>query len=284
MSTTSTRTLATRALRGSGPRPAWQRALISLAYFVIPIAAIFSIWQLAVVLNPPAPFFPAPFAIVANMWEMLFGSEKAVQQVFVGEFLQTVGRMALGFALGAIWGIIIGTVMGLSRQTRETVNPIVEFLRSIPATATLPLFIILLGGGDDMRVAFIAYGVSWFVLINTAQGVGSIHKTMLDLGKVFRVSPARRLFSIVLPAAMPKIFAGLRIASTAALLLAIVSEFMLASNGIGYMLVQAQGRFQLLNMWSWMLSLAILGLIINSLLEFIEGKVLAWHRLSRQRT
>lgn len=281
---TSTRAMASRAMRPAGTRPAWQRFLVSLSYFVIPLAALIGIWQLVVVSNPPAPFFPAPFAIIANLWELLFGGERAVQQVFVGEFLQTVGRMALGFALGAIWGVVLGTIMGLSRQTRETVNPIVEFLRSIPATATLPLFIILLGGGDDMRVAFIAYGVSWFVLINTAQGVGSIHKTMLDLGKVFRVSRPRRLFTIVLPAAMPKIFAGLRIASTAALLLAIVSEFMLASNGIGYMLVQAQGRFQLLNMWSWMLALAILGLIINSLLEFIEGKVLAWHRLSRQRT
>ena len=191
--------------------------------------------------------------------------------------------MVRGFAIGAVWGMLIGIVMGLSRGTRETVTPSVEFLRSIPATATLPLFIILLGGDDAMRVAFIAYGVSWFVVINTASGVGSIHKTMLDLGRVFRVSPARRLFSIILPAASPKIFAGLRIASTAALLLAIVSEFMLATNGIGFLLVQAQGRFQLLDMWSWMLALAVLGLIINSLLDLVEGRVLSWHKLSRAK-
>ena len=91
------------------------------------------------------------------------------------------------------------------------------------------------------------------------------------------------LFSIVLPAAAPKIFAGLRIASTAALLLAIVSEFILASNGIGFQLIQAQGRFQLLNMWSWMLALAILGLLINFLLDAVENRVLSWHKLSRQK-
>jgi len=284
MTDTSTRALAARATRPTGTPTRGRRALISLGYFVIPIAVVIGIWQLVTILNPPAPFFPQPFAIIANLWDLLFGSPKAVQQVFYGEFLQTVGRMALGFALGAIWGVIVGTIMGLWRGARETINPIVEFLRSIPATATLPLFIILLGGGDDMRVAFIAYGVSWFVLINTAQGVGAIHKTLLDVGKVFKISPARRIFRIVLPGAMPKIFAGLRIASTAALLLAIVSEFMLASNGIGYMLVQAQGRFQLLNMWSWMLALAILGLIINTLLEWIEGRILAWHRQSRART
>lgn len=284
MTAPSTKVLATRAVRASAPQPRWRRALVSVLYFVIPLVVVIGLWQLGTTIGPKNPFFPPPFAIFANLWELLFGSDRAVQQIFVGEFLATVGRMAIGFAIGATWGIVVGTLMGLYRQAREVVSPIVEFLRSIPATATLPLFIILLGGGDDMRVVFIAYGVSWFVLINTASGVGSIHRTMLEVGKVFKISPARRLFSIILPAAMPKIFAGLRIATTAALLLAIVSEFMLATNGIGYQLVQAQGRFQLLNMWSWMLSLAILGLILNFLLEWIEGRVLAWHKQSRART
>jgi len=284
MTDTSTRALAAKAVRASREQSRWQRTLVSIAYFVIPLVVVIALWQLATTLPArPSPFFPPPLAIFENTWNLLFGSERAVQQVFAGELLQSLGRMALGYIIGAAWGVVIGTAMGLNRSARETVTPIVEFLRSIPATATLPLFIILLGGGDDMRVVFIAYGVSWFVLINTASGVGSIHKTMLDLGKVFRVSPVRRLFAIILPAALPKIFAGLRIASTAALLLAIVSEFMLATNGIGYMLIQAQGRFQLLNMWSWMIVLAIIGLLLNSLLEFIESKVLAWHRLSRAK-
>ncbi len=282
MTELSTRVLATRALRASADRPRWHRVLVSIAYFVIPLVAAIALWQLASTLAKN-PFFPPPLAIIANLWKLLFGSEKAVQDVFVGEFLATVGRMALGFAIGAAWGVVVGTIMGLWRGAREVVTPIVEFLRSIPATATLPLFILLLGGGDDMRVVFIAYGVSWFVLINTSAGVGSIHKTLLDVGKAFRVSPPRQLFAIILPAALPKIFAGLRIASTAALLLAIASEFMLALNGIGFSLIVAQSKFALLNMWSWMLALAILGLIINSLLELIERRVLSWHRLSRQK-
>jgi ABC-type nitrate/sulfonate/bicarbonate transport system permease component len=97
------------------------------------------------------------------------------------------------------------------------------------------------------------------------------------------VSPARRLFTIILPAALPKIFAGVRIASTAALLLAIVSEFMLATNGIGFQLVQAQGRFQMLTMWSWMLVLAVMGLVINLLFDLLEMLLLSWHRLSRAK-
>ncbi|GAA2243775.1 ABC transporter permease [Herbiconiux moechotypicola] len=276
---------AGRAPRASGDRAGARHArsaLVSVAYFVVPLAVIVVLWQLATTANP-SPFFPPPIAIAENLVGLLFGGGQIVTPVFTGDFLTTVGRMLAGYAIGAAWGVVVGTAMGLSRASRETVTPIVEFLRSIPATATLPLFIILLGGGDDMRVIFIAYGVSWFVLINTASGVGSIHRTLLDVGRVFRVSPARRLFSIVLPAASPKIFAGLRIASTAALLLAIVSEFILATNGIGFQLIQAQGRFQLLDMWSWMLALALLGLLLNTLLDLIERRTLSWHRLSRQK-
>lgn len=279
---TTNRSLLTHGIPTAQRPPRNRKALISVAYFVVPLAVLIGLWQLATTLAP-SPFFPAPFRIFANLWDLLFGGPQFFTDVFYEDFLTTVGRMLLGFGIGTAWGIVVGTGMGLSRGARDTVTPIVELLRSIPATATLPLFIILLGGGDDMRIAFIAYGVSWFVLINTAAGVGSIHKTMLDLGRVFKVSPVRRLFTIILPAAMPKIFAGVRIASTAALLLAIVSEFMLATNGIGFQLIQAQGRFQMANMWSWMLVLAILGLLINTLLDTLEGRMLSWHKLSRAK-
>ncbi|HWL01525.1 MAG TPA: ABC transporter permease [Microbacteriaceae bacterium] len=249
----------------------------------MPLIVIAAVWQLFAVANP-SPFFPPPLAIGENLWALLFAAQGGFTPVFYEDFVATIWRMVLGFTLGVVWGVVIGTIMGLSRIARGIVNPIVEFLRSIPATATLPLFIMLLDGGDGMRVAFIAYGVSWFVVVNTASGVGSIHNTLLDLGRVFRVSRTRRLFMIILPAAMPKIFAGVRIASTAALLLAIVSEFMLATNGIGYLLIQAQSRFRMLDMWSWMLALAILGLIINFLVDLVESSTLSWHRLSRSRT
>ncbi|WP_291057584.1 ABC transporter permease [Herbiconiux sp.] len=277
----SGRSGSARAASAGRPRHA-RSALVGLASVIVPLVVLVALWQLGTTLAP-SPFFPPPVAIGQNLVALLFGGPAVVTPVFVNDFLSTVGRMLLGYAIGCAWGVVVGTAMGLSRASRETVTPIVEFLRSIPATATLPLFIILLGGDDDMRVVFIAYGVSWFVLINTASGVGSIHRTMLDLGRVFRISPARRLFSIVLPAASPKIFAGLRIASTAALLLAIVSEFILATNGIGFQLIQAQGRFLLLDMWSWMLALALLGLLLNSLLDLVERRVLSWHRLSRQK-
>ncbi|MFT4468874.1 ABC transporter permease [Arthrobacter sulfonylureivorans] len=253
-----------------------------LAYSSGLLVVLLLLWQLGTALNP-SPFFPTPLKIGTHAWTMFFstaGGGLATEAMTVHTF-QTLGRVLLGFVLGSVTGVLVGTAIGLYRILRDVADPVVEFLRSIPATATLPLFIVLLGGEDSMRVAFIAYGISWFVLINTANGVGSIHPTQLAMGKAFRLSKRRQLTGIILPAALPKIFAGLRLALTGALMFAIVSEFMLSTNGIGFQLIQSQARFQILDMWSWMLLLAVLGLLLNTMLEITENRLLAWHRLAR---
>jgi ABC-type nitrate/sulfonate/bicarbonate transport system permease component len=259
-------------------RSAAGRAVSALGLLVVLVA----IWQAATMLAP-SPFFPQPLRIGANLLTMLTTGRASNGAAVYGDITGTLGRLAAGFAIGAVGGLLVGVAMGLWRPVAQLTNPIVEFLRSIPATASLPLFIILLGGDDAMRVAFIAWGVSWFVVINTATGVATIHPALLQVGASFRVSATKRLFGIVLPAALPKIVAGLRIALTASLLLAVVSEFLLATNGIGFQLIQTQRRFQLLDMWSWMLLLGILGLLLNTILELVEGRALAWHRRSRGR-
>lgn len=229
-------------------------------------------------------FFPPPFAIAERFVEMLFGGTPETfwtTDALTIDVWGSVSRMLIGFALGTIFGILLGTAIGRSRVMRETVNPIIEFLRSIPATAVLPLFIILLGGNNGMRIAFIAYGVMWFIIINTAAGVSSVHKTPIEMGQIFKLSRAAVLWRIVLPAALPKIFAGLRIALTGSLLLSVVSEFVLAKDGIGLQLIIAQGRFMLLDMWAWMILLALIGFLANYILTLVENRVIRWHNESQ---
>jgi ABC-type nitrate/sulfonate/bicarbonate transport system permease component len=263
-------------------KPGWIRRYVVPAAVVVVLVLIWQ-WRTTAVRSP---FWPAPFDIADEARSMFLGGPAKhlwLSDLMVREGLPTVRRMLAGFILGSAAGLLIGVFVGLFRTFRETVSPAVEFLRSVPASATLPLFIILLGGEDKMRIAFIAFGVSWFVLINTARGVESIHPTQLMMGQSFRVSRVRRMFRIIIPAAMPEIFAGLRIALTSALIFAIVSEFMVASNGIGYELTISQARFQFLSMWAWMLLLAILGLLFNVILEAIESRVLRWHRHYRNQ-
>lgn len=276
-----TTAIVTRMRRAGENR--WRNALVSLAYAVVPVIALVAIWEW-VATTWPSLFFPPP----SRTWDAavaLFFSGTAdtlfLTPAVTVDIAGTVSRALLGFALGSIVGIIAGTVIGRSMVVRDLTNPIVEFLRSIPATATLPLFIIIFGGEDGMRLAFIAYTVMWFVLINTAAGVSTIHGTVLDMCKTFRVPVLKVFFRVMLPAALPKIFAGLRIAITVALLSAIVSELMLASNGIGNRLVIAQTQFRMGDLWAWMVVLALIGFVFNTVMEAVERRVLAWDRLAR---
>ncbi len=247
------------------------------------LIVLVALWQV-VTTAWPSLFFPPPSRIWDNSLKLFVsGPPEALflTDAVTVDVAGSLSRLLLGFALGSVAGILIGSAIGRSVALRELSDPVVEFLRSIPATATLPLFIILLGGDDGMRVAFIAYAVMWFVLINTAAGVGAIHPTMLDMGRAFRLSRAKVLFGVIIPAALPKIFAGLRIGATVSLLAAVVSELMLATNGIGYRLVIAQTQFKMADLWSWIVLLALLGFLINTAMELVERRLLAWDRLSR---
>lgn len=241
------------------------------------IVVILVTWQLATMINRN-PYFPQPILIVVNTWNLLFDPPRPnVGWPDIGPFLF---RMVIGYVIGAGVGVLIGMGIGLKRALGDLTNPIIEFLRSIPATATLPIFIIVLGGEDGMRIAFIAFGLTWYVIINTAAGVSTIDQVVLDMTRAFRISRIKTLFMVVFPAALPKIFAGLRIALTAAMLLTVVSEFFLVSHGIGFRLLEALNQFAFPNMWSWMLILAILGYLLNTLLEVIEHRALRWDRES----
>lgn len=241
------------------------------------------LWQWGTTANPSI-FFPPPAKIAAYFWE-LFVTGTAEGSIFTAalsiDVVGTVVRMLVGFVLGAVVGVLLGTAIGRYMVLRELTDPIVEFLRSIPATAMLPLFIILLGGQDGMRIAFIAYAVMWFVLINATSGVSSIHRTLIDTGTTFRIGRLKMLTRLILPAAMPRIFAGLRIGATVALLTAVVSELMLATNGIGHRLILAQNMFNMTELWAWLVLLAIVGFVLNTLMEVIEHRVLAWDNLAR---
>jgi len=278
----------TQAIRNAATE-AERRALSSRLRGVVigwgPVIGLILLWQLLAV-SAGAVFFPPPFQIAETLVDSLFSGDAGtafLNMDMLSEVGASLARILLGFALGSIGGCILGVLIGLSRQTGDYVNPIIDFLRSIPSTATIPLFIILLGGSDWMRVAFIAWSCSWFVVINTAAGVRSIEPGMLEMARLFRVPRPRQIVRIVLPAAMPQIFAGLRVALTAAVLFSVVSEFYLAVNGIGFQIVQSQRRFHIEEMWMWMVVLAVVAWGLNAILHEIEGHVLRWHKESKQR-
>lgn len=247
------------------------------------LVVLIAVWEVATV-HSESIFFPPPSEIVARMQELWFsGSPPLFLTDAVSEdVLPSLGRMFAGLGIAACLGIALGAVVGRSQAASEGVLPSIHFMRSIPGPALLPVFLILFGTDDSMRVSLIAFGTIWPILLNTMDGVRTIDPVQLETARALGLGPWARLRKVVLRAAMPKIFAGLRIAIALAIILMVVSELVAATDGIGHMMLDAQRRYLLTDMWAGILLLSILGLLLNLIFEAMERHFLRWHHASHR--
>jgi ABC-type nitrate/sulfonate/bicarbonate transport system permease component len=190
-------------------------------------------------------------------------------------------RMGLGFAIAVVAAIAIGLLLGLSPRARRAAAPIVDFLRAIPPPALLPFAILVIGVGDSMKVFIIAFVCVWPILLNTVDGVTGVDPTLRETTRVYGIANGDRLLRVMLPAASPQIFAGMRTSLSLALILMVISEMVASTNGIGYFVLQSQRTFAIPEMWSGILLLGILGYALNGAFVLIERRVLRWHRGAR---
>jgi ABC-type nitrate/sulfonate/bicarbonate transport system permease component len=248
------------------------------------LLAVGVVWEV-VAIRVQSPFFPPMTDILARARELWLSGD--VTTAFVawdqvrGDLVPSFTRLALGWLLAAVVGIGAGVVIGRARNLADYVDPLVHFLRAIPPPVLIPAFMILLGQGDTMKVALIAFGVVWPILLNTIDGVRSVDQVQLDTARIYGVVARQRLTHIVLPAATPKIFAGLRISLAIALILMVLSEMVGSVDGIGFGILQAQRSFQYVTMWAGILVLGVAGYAMNVGFLRIERRVLAWHRAER---
>ncbi len=187
-------------------------------------------------------------------------------------------RMAAGYGLALLLGVGGGLLIGSSRPVRQLTDPVIEFLRALPPPVLIPLAILVFGIGPSMKVFVIAAGCVWPILLNTVDGVRGLDPTLVETARVYGIRRWDRLRAIVLPAASPRIFAGLRLALSLALILMVISEMEASTNGIGFFILQAQRSFSIPEMWSGILLLGLLGYAANGAFVLVERRVLRWHR------
>jgi ABC-type nitrate/sulfonate/bicarbonate transport system permease component len=200
---------------------------------------------------------------------------------FGSDVVPSLVRLGLGYAIACAGGVAIGLVLGLAPRLGRAADPIVQFLRAIPPPALLPFSILVLGVDNTQKVFIIAFVSVWPVLLNTIDGVAGVDPTLRETGRVYRISRADRVARIMLPAASPQIFAGMRTSLSLALILMVISEMVASTNGIGYFVLQSQRSFAIPEMWSGILLLGILGYGFNALFVLVERRVLRWHRGAR---
>lgn len=238
------------------------------------LAGLAVAWQLAALVANDPISWPTFTEVVARVWST-WATDPAA---WSDSMAPSLARLLAGWAMAVMVGVVIGTILGLSATARDYLGPTVSFLRAIPPPALLPLFIVLLGIGDGMKAAVIGFGAVWPILLNTADGVASVDQLQRDTARAYRIGVRDELLRIVLPAAGPKIFAGLRISLSIAVILMVISEMVATVDGVGFALVQAQRSFRTLDVWAAIMVLGIIGFALNAALAVVEGRALRWHR------
>jgi len=246
---------------------------------IVRIAAPISLillWQLAVSahwLNQA--LFPAPSAIFASFVAYAQSGELATST------WATVQRIIIGFLLGGIPGTLLGLAMGMSKWIRAYFDPIVALLYPIPKIAVLPLFYFIYGTGDAAKWAVIAVGTFFLMTINTEAGVRQIDRIYLDVAKAYRIRPMSFYFRVLLPGALPNIFAGVKLSIGIAIVLAIAAEFNFTKVGLGFTIVNAEQLLDIERLYAALVAVSLLGFILSGGLDWLERRLLPWKNTER---
>jgi sulfonate transport system permease protein len=242
----------------------WRHA--GLALPIVLLAGIEILVRTGVV---PDHLLPAPSSIGAALWQM--GAARVLHHV-----LASTVRVGLGFTLGSALAIVFGAAMGLSRRLEALLNPTFQALRTIPSLAWVPILLLWMGIDEAPKIALIAIGAFFPVHLAVLTGVRDVDRKLVELGAIYRLSPAALFRRILLPAALPHVLTGLRTGLSLAWMFMVAAELIAATRGLGYLLSDGRetGRPDLV--FAAILLLALLGKLSDAVLQGIETRVLSW--------
>jgi ABC-type nitrate/sulfonate/bicarbonate transport system permease component len=213
---------------------------------------------------------PAPSATVRAL------ADGIVSGTLVGELGTTLEGYVQGLVLAIAGGVCLGVAIGSSRTLRAACFVVIEFLRPIPAVALIPLAIFVFGVGLPMRRLLVAYAAVWPILMSTLYGVRGTDRILRDVAATSGVTGARRLVRLTLPAALPSIAAGIRMAASLALLVVVTVEFVMGTEGIGGYMQRQQSAYRLPELYAAVVLIGLLGYAINVVLRAAEERALFW--------
>lgn len=228
---------------------------------ILVIVAGLALWQVLVVtgvLN--LRYLPAPSEIGAEALRLA-----ASGQLFL-DMGHTLGTTLIAGAIGAVIGIAVGIVFGLFQSFRLYTASSIDFFRTIPVTALVPVALLIWGPSNLSEVVVAAYAATWPILINTAGGVRSIPTRLYDVAAVLRLPRRAVLTKLIVPAAAQQILVGLRLGIVTALVLAIVAEMLINPQGLGWGVILAQNGLAPARLWAYTLTIGVLAYLLNMLL------------------
>src|SRR5205814_6601339 len=197
-------------------------------------------------------------------------------------FIATVLRVVVGFALGTVAGTLLGAIAGYSTIVRRLVDPTLQGLRAVPSIAWIPLFILWLGIFETSKVALIAVGVFFPVYLGVMGAILSVDRKIVEVGRIFRLSGPAMIRRILLPAVLPAYVVALRVGLGLGWMFVVAAEFMGASEGLGYLLIDGQQLGKPAQILAAIVIFAVLGKATDWLIEIASAPFLRWQDAFRQ--
>jgi len=238
--------------------------------FAVPVVLL-ALWEIASRLAVVSPrYFPAPTTIA---WVLV---DRFVEGDLGAQSLVTLARLACAFALAAVPGVLLGLLMGIARPVRAAIEPYIAFIFPVPKITLLPFLLIILGVGEPAFVLTGATSAFFQIVISTLGGVQTLDPRLLEAGRNYGAHGARLFRKVILPAALPSIFTGLRLGLGLALVSLVAVEFIAAKSGLGHLVYRHWQMLSTPEMYAAFVLVGALGLALTRGLRALQARILTW--------
>ena len=235
------------------------------------ILALALLWELAPRLELTDPTFLPPLSEVLAAGWALAENGQLWQHTSV-----SLARSLSGLLIAIVFAIPLGLAIGWYQRLGSALNPLIELLRNTAPLALLPVFLLLLGIGEVSKVAIVVYACVWPLLLNTINGVRQVDPLLVKSARTMGVTSTQLFLKVILPASVPTIFVGIRLAAASAMLVLIAAEMVGAKAGLGYLIIYAQFSFLIADMYFGIIAITFIGIVLNFALEKLERHFTAW--------
>jgi sulfonate transport system permease protein len=243
----------------------------ALVQWIVPLSIVM-VWQaLCMAGLVPARILPAPTEVLSAGWSLLLSGE------LPHNILVSFWRAITGFAIGGAIGFALGLINGLSRHSERLLDSTLQMVRNIPHLALIPLVILWFGIDEAAKLFLVALGVFFPIYINTLHGIRTVDPQLIEMGRIYGMTPTVLFWRVILSGALPSIFVGVRFALGIMWLTLIVAETIAASSGIGYMAMQAREFLRVDVVVLAIVIYALFGKLADSAARLLERLCLSWH-------
>ena len=243
-----------------------------LLKLILPLALLVA-WKLVTTLTDISSILlPKPESVLRDLFTYI-GNGEVLHHTLV-----SLRRCFIGFAAGSAAGIFLGVVLGWFKRLEAFFDVVFGFMRSVPKTALAPLLIVWFGFGESPKILLIGLAAFFYTLIPTIEGVRNVDRMLIKSARSLGANQAQIISGVILPAALPTIYAGIRIAATSSLVVLVFVEIIAGNDGLGFLLEDARESLNMSTMFMTLIVIGILGFALDGLVRFTEKAIMPWQK------